>query len=63
MKKVKYTNVRPMGTIRPRRMWAPGEVLEVEDDVAEELVKSRRFTLVRTRRERRKKSEKEESEE
>jgi len=35
-------------------MWAPGEILDVEDEVAEELVESPRFTLVRSRRVRRK---------
>jgi len=48
-------------------MWRPGEVLEVEDEVAKELLESRRFTTVRTRRKTIKKPEeeleKEESEE
>jgi len=49
-KKVKYTGVRRMGTMRPRRMWTPGEILEVEDEVAEELTGSPWFTLVKPRR-------------
>ena len=63
MTRVKYTGVRPMGTMRPRRMWRPGEVLEVEDEVAKELLESRRFTTVRTRRKTIKKPEEEPEEE
>ena len=37
MRRVMFTGIRRVGTLRPRRMWSPGEVLEVEDDVAEEL--------------------------
>jgi hypothetical protein len=54
MKKVKYDGVRPRGTIQPRRIWWPGEVLEVEDDVADELVKTLGFTLVEQPKSRRK---------
>ena len=54
MKKVKYTGVRPQGTLKPRRMWSPGEVLEVEDEVAKDLVEAPGFELVKTRRTRKK---------
>jgi hypothetical protein len=59
MKKVKYTGVRPQGTLKPRRMWSPGEVLEVENEVAEELVGAPGFELVKTRRTRKKAEESE----
>jgi len=54
MKKVRYTGVRPQGTLKPRRMWSPGEVLEVEDEVAKDLVEAPGFELVKTRRTRKK---------
>lgn len=54
MKKVKYTGVRPQGTLRPRRMWSPGEVLEVENEVAKDLVEAPGFELVKTRHTRKK---------
>ena len=54
MRKVKYTGLRPMGTLRPRRMWRPGEILEVDDDVAEKLCKGSDFTLIKKARSRRK---------
>ena len=57
MKKVKYTGVRPQGTLKPRRMWYPGEVLEVENEVAEQLVEAPGFELVKTRRTRKKAEE------
>ena len=46
MRRVRYNGLRPMGTLRPRRMWSPGEVLEVDDDVAEELARENDFELV-----------------
>ena len=49
MKKVKYTGLKRMGTSRPRRMWIPAEILEVEEG-AEELCESPDFTLVKIRR-------------
>lgn len=54
MKRVKFTGVRPQGTLKPRRMWSPGEVLDVEDEVAEVLVEAPGFELVKTRRTRKK---------
>ena len=53
MRKVKYTGLRPMGTLRPRRMWRPGEILEVDDDVAEKLCKGSDFTLIKKARSKR----------
>jgi len=56
MRKVKFNGVRRVGTLRPRRMWIPGEVLDVEDGVAEELVGQPGFTLVEEKK-RRKRAE------
>ena len=53
--KVKYTGVRPKGTLRPRRMWSPGEVLELEDGLAEDLAGERDFEILRKPRSRRSK--------
>ena len=55
MRRVRYNGLRPMGTLTPRRMWRPGEVLEVDDDVAKELVENPDFKLVVKPRSRRKK--------
>jgi hypothetical protein len=63
MKKVKYTGVRRQGTLRPRRMWSPGEVLEVENEVAKDLVKAPGFEVVKKRRTRSKKDEEQVQEE
>ena len=52
MKKIKFNGVARVGTLRPRRVWRPGEVLEVEDDVAVELAEQPDFSLVRPRRSR-----------
>ena len=62
MRKVRFTGIRRVGTLRPRRMWSPGEVLEVEDDVAEELNRQPGFKMLR-RPPRRKKVQKPESKE
>ena len=45
--KVRFNGIRRLGTLRPRRMWSPGEELEVEDDVAEELADQPGFTILR----------------
>ena len=47
MRKVRFTGIRRVGTMRPRRMWSPGEVFEVEDDVAEELNELPGFEMLR----------------
>jgi hypothetical protein len=48
MRRVRFTGIRRLGTLRPRRMWSPGEELEVEDDVAEELGRQPGFTILRS---------------
>ena len=62
MRRVRFTGIRRVGTLRPRRMWSPGEVLEVEDDVAEELNRLPGFEMLR-RPPQKKKDQKPESEE
>jgi len=47
MRRVRFTGIRRVGTLRPRRMWSPGEVLEVEDEVAEELGGQLDFKVLR----------------
>lgn len=48
MKKVMFNGVSPRGTLRPRRMWTPGDILDVADDVSEELLREPGFLLVKT---------------
>jgi len=48
MKKVWFNGVNPKGTLRPRRMWTSGDVLEVSDDAAKELIREPGFMLVKT---------------
>jgi len=36
MRRIKFTGVRPTGTLKPRRMWLPREEVNVDDDVAKE---------------------------
>jgi hypothetical protein len=50
MKKIRFNGLRPKGTLRPRRMWTPGEVLEVEDEVAGELLWETDFTQIEEKR-------------
>jgi len=47
MKRIMFSGVNPKGTLRPRRMWSPGDVLEVADDVAEELLGEPGFMLLK----------------
>ena len=47
MKKIWFNGLNPKGTLRPRRIWNPGDVLEVADDVAEELLKEPGFILLK----------------
>ena len=42
-----FNGVSPRGTLRPRRMWRPGEELDVADDVAEELLGEPGFVLLK----------------
>jgi len=46
MKRIRFKGARRKGTLTPRRLWAPGEVLNVNDGVADELVKDPEFQLV-----------------
>jgi len=48
MKKVKFGGLRPKGTLNPRRLWRPGETVEVEDDEAEALLRDPEFQQVKT---------------
>lgn len=50
MKKIKFNGVGRVGTLRPRRVWSPGEVLKVEDEVARELAGQSGFSIVKPRR-------------
>ncbi|MHA1227847.1 MAG: hypothetical protein ACTSPV_13960 [Candidatus Hodarchaeales archaeon] len=54
MRKVKFNGARRVGTLRPRRMWTPGEILEVEDGIAEELTGQPNFILVEEKKRRKK---------
>ena len=47
MKKVMFNGLNPRGTLRPRRMWRPGDALDVADDVAEELLGEPGFMLLK----------------
>ena len=57
MKKVWFKGVNPKGTMRPRRMWTPGDILEVEDRVAEELLGETGFMLLKDKPKQSKKAE------
>jgi hypothetical protein len=48
MKKVKFGGLRPKGTLNPRRLWRPGETVEVEDNEAEALLRDPEFQQVKT---------------
>lgn len=50
MKRIRFKGARRKGTITPRRLWAPGEVVEVNDDEAETLLRDPDFHAVRGRR-------------
>jgi len=47
MRKVMFNGVSPKGTLRPRRLWSPGDVLNVADDVAVELLGEPGFMLLK----------------
>lgn len=47
---VRYDGTTRMGTINPRRMWSPGDQMEVTPEIAANLIKTRGFTIVRRRR-------------
>jgi len=52
LKRVRFTGVRRRGTLYPRRVWRPDEVVEVSDLAAAGLVSHPDFTIVdsKTRR-------------
>lgn len=50
MKRIRFKGARRKGTLTPRRLWTPGEVVSLEDDVADELVKDPEFQLVEPRK-------------
>jgi hypothetical protein len=47
VKKVMFNGVSPKGTLRPRRLWSPGDALDVADDVAGELLGETGFVLLK----------------
>jgi len=49
-KRIRFKGARRKGTLTPRRLWVPGEVVSLEDSVADELVKDPEFQLVRSRK-------------
>ena len=58
MKKIWFNGLNPKGTLRPRRMWNPGDILLVADDVAEELLKEPGFMLLKEKPKKPRKSKK-----
>ncbi|MFW6109786.1 MAG: hypothetical protein ACOC6N_04980 [archaeon] len=50
MKKIRYVGKRLKGTLNPRRIWSPGETLELSDTIAVQLVKDPEFIEVIARR-------------
>lgn len=50
IKKIRFKGARRKGTLTPRRLWAPGEVLKLDDDVADELASDPEFVLVKPRK-------------
>jgi len=49
LKRVRFTGPRRKGTLDPRRVWYPGEVIEVDDRVADELAMEPDFIIVKAR--------------
>jgi len=58
MMKIKYHGIRKKGTANPRRIWTPGETLELQDDVAERLLQDPEFKPVKQKRSRTRKQTK-----
>ena len=50
MKRVRFKGARRKGTLTPRRLWTPGEVVSLENGIADELVKDPEFKLVESRK-------------
>lgn len=48
MPEVRYVGNTRRGTVTPRKMWWPGETLEVDKAIADELVKESGFVLVKS---------------
>jgi hypothetical protein len=46
LKKIKFNGTRRKGTLYPRRIWRPGEVYVVEDEVATELEEDPDFIIL-----------------
>jgi len=55
LRRIRFSGVRRIGTMNPRHLWRPGEVLEVNDEVAAELLKIPGFEPVK-RKKRKKRS-------
>ena len=51
--KIRFKGLRPIGTLHPRRLWRPGEIVEVDDDIGKELLKIPGFEKVKLKRVRR----------
>jgi len=54
MKKIRFNGIHAKGTLRPRRVWRRGEILEVDEETAEELLLETGFTLVEPEKKRKK---------
>ena len=52
---VRYEGVHPKGTIKPRRMWYPGDRVKLPIDVAQEVLKESGFVEVKVKRRKKKK--------
>ena len=55
MPKVQYVGNTRRGTLTPRKMWWPGETMDMAADVAEELVRDPNFRPVKPRKKKQKK--------
>lgn len=52
MRRIKFTGIRRIGTLNPRHLWIPGEIMEVNDEAAEMLLRIPGFKAVRRKRKR-----------
>ena len=53
MKRIRFKGARRKGTLTPRRLWAPGEIVTVDDGIADELTRDPEFELVKSRKSKR----------
>ena len=53
--KVRYEGTRPIGTIKPRRMWYPRDIMRLPIDVAQRVLKEPGFVEVKIKRRKKKK--------